>query len=134
MVGFGSSSAHGWWKARDPGPVEGVRRYSGTCPTRLETRTKESDARASRRVFTKPHGAVKARGSLRAEGEISFLREEGERIADPAIVALSTVPEYECERRDPIDGDLRLSRAKPGETLVEARSDSDVQIDRPTRA
>ena len=32
--------------------------------------------------------------------------------------------------RDPKDGELCLNRAKPGETLVEARSDSDVQIDR----
>ena len=29
----------------------------------------------------------------------------------------------------PKDGELCLSRAKPGETLVEAHSDSDVQID-----
>ena len=38
----------------------------------------------------------------------------------------------ECERKswDPKDGELCLSRVKPGETLVEARSDSDVQIDR----
>ncbi|KAL3799024.1 LOW QUALITY PROTEIN: hypothetical protein HJC23_005163 [Cyclotella cryptica] len=37
----------------------------------------------------------------------------------------------ECEHTcwDPKDGELCLSRAKPGETLVEARSDSDVQID-----
>ena len=33
---------------------------------------------------------------------------------------------------DPKDGELCLSRAKPEETLVEARSDSDVQIDRRT--
>ena len=33
---------------------------------------------------------------------------------------------------DPKDGELCLSRVKPGETLVEARSDSDVQIDRQT--
>ena len=32
----------------------------------------------------------------------------------------------------PKDGELCLSRVKPGETLVEARSDSDVQIDRLT--
>ena len=32
--------------------------------------------------------------------------------------------------KDPKDGDLCLNRVKPGETLVEARSDSDVQIDR----
>ena len=38
----------------------------------------------------------------------------------------------ECERTcwDPKDGELCLNRVKPGETLVEARSDSDVQIDR----
>ena len=30
----------------------------------------------------------------------------------------------------PKDGDLCLARMKPGETLVEVRSDSDVQIDR----
>ena len=29
---------------------------------------------------------------------------------------------------DPKDGDLYLSWVKPGETLVEARSDTDVQI------
>ena len=40
----------------------------------------------------------------------------------------------ECEHKcwDPKDGELCLSRVKPGETLVEARSDSDVQIDRQT--
>ena len=40
----------------------------------------------------------------------------------------------ECEHTcwDPKDGELCLSRVKPGETLVEARSDSDVQIDRQT--
>jgi hypothetical protein len=38
----------------------------------------------------------------------------------------------ECEHMcwDPKDGELCLNRVKPGETLVEARSDSDVQIDR----
>jgi hypothetical protein len=41
---------------------------------------------------------------------------------------------FECEHTcwDPKDGELCLSRAKPGETLVEARSDSNVQIDRRT--
>ena len=36
----------------------------------------------------------------------------------------------ERTRWDPKDGDLCLTRTKPGETLVEVRSDSDVQIDR----
>ena len=37
---------------------------------------------------------------------------------------------FECEHIcwDPKDGELCLSRPKPGETLVEARSDTDVQI------
>ncbi|KAF4678479.1 hypothetical protein FOZ62_020340, partial [Perkinsus olseni] len=36
------------------------------------------------------------------------------------------------ESNDPKDGELCLSRVKPGETLVEARSDTDVQIVRQT--
>jgi hypothetical protein len=39
-------------------------------------------------------------------------------------------PEHIC--RDPKDGELCLSRTKPGETLVEVRSDTDVQIVRLT--
>jgi len=37
----------------------------------------------------------------------------------------------ECEHTcwDPKDGELCLGRVKPGETLVEARRGSDVQID-----
>jgi hypothetical protein len=38
--------------------------------------------------------------------------------------------EYELEWTDPKDGELCLYRVKPEETLVEARSGSDVQIDR----
>eukprot|EP00897_Mesotaenium_endlicherianum_P005747 jgi/Mesen1/51/ME1100253C05652 len=40
--------------------------------------------------------------------------------------------EYEHTCWDPKDGELCLSRAKPEETLVEARSDTDVQIVRQT--
>ena len=41
---------------------------------------------------------------------------------------------FECEHAcwDPKDGELCLSRARPEETLVEARSDTDVQIVRRT--
>jgi hypothetical protein len=38
--------------------------------------------------------------------------------------------EYERTCWDPKDGELCLNRVKPEETLVEARSGSDVQIDR----
>ena len=40
--------------------------------------------------------------------------------------------EYEHMRCDPKDGELCPSRVKSGETLMEARSGSDVQIDRQT--
>ena len=40
--------------------------------------------------------------------------------------------EYEHACWDPKDGELCLSRVKPEETLVEARSDTDVQIVRQT--
>ena len=40
--------------------------------------------------------------------------------------------EYEHACWDPKDGKLCLSRVKPEETLVEARSDTDVQIVRQT--
>ena len=60
---------------------------------------------------------------------------------DPVVSAAGAVPadlvrrvgEVARERLcwDPKDGELCLSRLKPEETLVEGRSDSDVQIDRP---
>ena len=40
--------------------------------------------------------------------------------------------EFEHNGQDPKDGELCLNRVKPGETLVEARSDTDVQIVRQT--
>ena len=48
-------------------------------------------------------------------------------VSDPTVEA-----ERERTRWDPKDGELCLSRSKPEETLVEDRSDSDVQIDRQT--
>ncbi len=48
------------------------------------------------------------------------------------LVFFVSEAELERTRWDPKDGELCLSRLKPGETLVEDRSDSDVQIDRQT--
>ena len=44
----------------------------------------------------------------------------------------ASAAQRERTRWDPKDGELCLSRTKPEETLVEVRSDSDVQIDRQT--
>ena len=77
---------------------------------------------------TKPKGAMKVKALLRG------LR------CDPVSAGATParlegfVPEAAQERTrwDPKDGELCLSRSKPEETLVEDRSDSDVQIDRRT--
>ena len=77
--------------------------------TRLETRTKESNMCASRWVAN-PRGA-------------SNLTEQNR----PTMIFCER---FECEHAcwDPKDGELCLSRAKPEETLVEARRCADVQI------
>ena len=55
------------------------------------------------------------------------------RGAPPArLVRAVGEAELERVRWYPKDGELCLSRTKPEETLVEVRSDSDVQIDRLT--
>ena len=48
------------------------------------------------------------------------------------LVLIVDEAEQERTRWDPKDGELCLSRMKPEETLVEARSDTDVQIVRLT--
>ena len=48
----------------------------------------------------------------------------------PALTFLTDESEQKHTCWDPKDGELCLNRVKPEETLVEARSDSDVQIDR----
>ena len=87
---------------------------------------------ASRWVRTKPVGAMKVKAVL------------GRPRWDPCAatvvaahyrpVSIRRVGEAEQERTrwDPKDGELCPSRTKPEETLVEVRSDSDVQIDRQT--
>ena len=86
---------------------------------------------ASRRARTKPGGVMKVKVGLSVgSGRIRRLAAAG---ALPARL-VRNVGEAALERTrwDPKDGELCLSRTKPEETLVEVRSDSDVQIDRQT--
>ena len=84
-------------------------------PTRLETRTKESNMCAS--IWVVNSSAQR------------------NRLTDNTWVFLSgcsdsSDDEYSLEHVcwDPKDGELCLCRMKPGETLVEVRRDTDVQI------
>ena len=83
--------------------------------TRLETRTKELNMCASVRV-------VNSYAQWKRQLWIPMQQRPTIRFA----------LEHIC--LDPKDGDLYLSWVKPGETLVEARSDTDVQIVRQTWA
>ena len=80
---------------------------------------------------TKPTGAMKVKGVLGASEAGPVSHTGGGAL--PARLD-RTVGEAERERTrwDPKDGELCLSRTKSGETLMEVRSDSDVQIDRRT--
>ena len=72
---------------------------------------------------------------MRVFGWQTLMRNESEKVGsvrctiDRARLLLSR-REYEHTCWDPKDGELCLNRVKPEETLVEARSGSDVQIDR----
>ena len=78
--------------------------------------------------FTNPPGAMKVKAA-RGRGGIPPL---GEGAPPARLVGAVREAERERTRWDPKDGELCLSRVKPEETLVEVRSDSDVQIDRRT--
>jgi len=90
---------------------------------RLETRTKECNVYVSFLDQMKPK-------SVRKLNEVGFLFKNGKHHRPIGIFG----NRFECEhiRCDPKDGELCLSRVKSGETLMEARSGSNVQIDRQT--
>ncbi len=77
----------------------------------------------------KPRGTMKVKGRSSAWGGIP--PRGGGRTTGPSRTRWVEA-EQERTRWDPKDGELCLSRLKPEETLVEDRSDSDVQIDRQT--
>ena len=74
--------------------------------------------------FTKPKGVVKAKAAQQLRGDPFW--------AQPRRFASTShrAEQQEHTRWDPKDGELCLARLKSGETLMEDRSDSDVQIDR----
>ena len=89
---------------------------------------------ASRRENTKPARRNESKvGSVKAfpRPEIPSRTERAHPGGVPRVERVRGT-DTEPTRWDPKDGDLCLTRSKPGETLVEDRSDSDVQIDRPS--
>ena len=79
----------------------------------------------------KPEGAMKVKGRLASPRRQDPVLRRG-RTAGPSLCGIVREAELERTRWDPKDGELCLSRTKSGETLMEVRSDSDVQIDRQT--
>ena len=75
--------------------------------------------------FPKPKGAVKAKAAQQLRDD-DLYDPQSRRFASTSLRA----EQQEHTRWDPKDGELCLARLKSGETLMEDRSDSDVQIDR----
>ncbi len=97
--------------------------------SRLETRTKESNMCASARRLDLP-ARNESKGFFGNCGRIFVFCSWKALSTDHAPTGKRFEWEHTCW--DPKDGELCLSRTKPGETLVKVRSDSNVQIDRRT--
>ena len=78
----------------------------------------------------KPGRGVKAKGALfgrpRWEGARGLIRTRARTTGRPGFPFEGFEPERTCW--DPKDCELWVTRTKPEETLVEVRSDTDVQI------
>jgi len=99
----------------------------GVLMTRLVTRTKESRIRASRWV-SNPMGVMKVKcGLAHMRCDPLACAARGEHRPATRLAALLA---FERVYWDPKDGELCLIRVRPEATLVEARSGSNVQIDR----
>lgn len=84
----------------------------------------------------KPKGAMKVSGVPPLGGRpagrmgIPYVHSDGAPHSRGVSFSSRVETHQERTRWYPKDGELCLARTKPGETLVEVRSDSDVQIDR----
>ncbi len=78
----------------------------------------------------KPKGEMKVKIGLCADrgrmGRVTYAAPHSRGVS----LSLREEAHLERTRWDPKDGELCLVRTKSGETLMEVRSDSDVQIDR----
>ena len=81
--------------------------------------------------MTKPKGATKVRGASGPPRQ-DPVPLAGAGALPARLSGIVREAEQERTRWDPKDGELCLSRTKSEETLMEVRSDSDVQIDRQT--
>jgi hypothetical protein len=115
-----------------PAPVCGGNKGRPTRPVLKHGPRSLTCARVIGSLYTQRRIERKGRPSRR-------LREDGGSLAGPphsrgvsSYRRSSVEGEAHPERTRwyPKDGELCLARTKPGETLVEVRSDSDVQIDR----
>ena len=79
-------------------------------------------------IFSKPKGAAKA--GRTPSGVAARRMARLARARTPGVPRLRPQEHPERTRWDPKDGELCPARTKSGETLMEVRSDSDVQIDR----
>ena len=96
--------------------------------SRLETRTKEFELLASEWAVWKLIRAMKVNSLQEMHLNVVMALEQCPATTDGLVN--EHLVDSERVAQDPKDGDLCLGRAKPRETMVEARSDSDVQIDR----
>ena len=89
--------------------------------------------RASMRV-KKPRCVTKVKSCFIATRGGKRLPSNGAGLHHRHVLEFILKPKWEYACWDPKDGELCLGRTKPGETLVEVRSDTDVQIVRQTCA